>query len=56
MSEICSWKIGREDVCVDGKVILKCILKNMVQGSETDSTGCREHKMDVRVAEKGGNS
>jgi hypothetical protein len=29
---------------------------NMVQGSEPDSTGSREHRMDVRVAEKGGNS
>lgn len=56
MSTICSLKTGREEVSVEGKVILKCIFKNVVQGSEPDSIGSREHRMVVPVAEKGGNS
>lgn len=56
MSIICRLKTGWEDVSVEGEVILKCIFKNVVQGSEPDSTGSREHRMVVGVAEKGGNS
>jgi citrate lyase gamma subunit len=51
-----SWKTRREDLSVDGKTILKCILKNMVQGTEPDSTGSRELRMGVGVANKGGYS